>query len=97
MTATCLTFALGWLLWTFLEYALHGWLGHWPRGRRRHPLVVDGRRLRGALMRARTAGIRPTARELGVSARALGRWISGEHRPPPEIQRELVGDKRTRK
>ncbi len=26
-------FALGALTWSFLEYALHDWLGHWPRGK----------------------------------------------------------------
>ncbi len=33
ITTSLLCFGLGWLLWTFLEYALHGWLGHWPKGR----------------------------------------------------------------
>jgi 4-hydroxysphinganine ceramide fatty acyl 2-hydroxylase len=35
MIETLSLFGLGWLLWTFLEYALHGWLGHWPKGRLR--------------------------------------------------------------
>lgn len=35
MSDMFLFFGLGWLLWTFLEYALHGWLGHWPKGRAR--------------------------------------------------------------
>lgn len=28
-----LTFAAGLLLWTFLEYVIHNWLGHLPKGR----------------------------------------------------------------
>lgn len=35
MTDMFLSFGLGWFLWTFLEYALHGWLGHWRKGRAR--------------------------------------------------------------
>lgn len=35
MSEMFLLFGLGWLLWTFLEYALHGWLGHWPKGKAR--------------------------------------------------------------
>lgn len=74
--------------------AAHG--AHWPRGKRRHADVGDWSHIRLQVQSVLDAhwspgerSLRAIAEVLGVSDRAVRRWMSGEDRPPPEKQEEL--------
>lgn len=81
--------------------------GHWPAGKRRNPDCGKWSRLRLTLSRFlddryEIGRITPRAlaTELGVSDRAVHRWLSGQHRPSEEYQlaiEQWLKEKRGRK
>lgn len=71
--------------------------GHWPAGKRRNPDAGHWSRTRLALQqilddhwRRGERSYAALAAELGVSDRAVRRWLSGTHRPHPDYQQLLA-------
>lgn len=67
--------------------------GHWPKGKRRNPDAGQWGRTRLALARFLETNYRPgeisaraLAADMGLTDRAVRRWINGTGRPDPETQ-----------
>lgn len=67
--------------------------GHWPAGKRRHKDIGNWSRVRLTLTRLVDEESQPGVRSriavanaLGVSARAVARWIKGEDMPDEDMQ-----------
>lgn len=70
--------------------------GHWPAGKRRNPdsgqwsrILQRLQTILGTHHRRGVVSARALAAHLGVSDRAVRRWLRSEDRPAPDIQERI--------